>query len=109
MTAQHGLTPSDRDAKPPGQTEQRAHPLAAIMTLTVPVLDAAVDNVSSPSGRCWRSRRCPPTAGPVQAALPEVQLGVLAVLRGSLDEARGLLKEALDLSLAVRNTGSHVR
>jgi hypothetical protein len=33
-----------------------------------------------------------------------VQLGVLAVLRGKLDEARALLEEALDLSLAARST-----
>ena len=33
-----------------------------------------------------------------------VQLGILDVLRGSLDEARALLEEALDLSLAARNT-----
>ncbi len=44
------------------------------------------------------------TGGDWPAALPGVQLGILAVLRGSLDEARGLLEEALDLSLAVRNT-----
>jgi tetratricopeptide (TPR) repeat protein len=37
------------------------------------------------------------------AASP-VQLGILAVLRGSLDEARALLEEALDLSLAARST-----
>ena len=33
-----------------------------------------------------------------------VQVGILAVLRGSLDEARPLLAEALDLSLAARST-----
>jgi predicted ATPase len=33
-----------------------------------------------------------------------VQLGILAVLRGSLEEARTLLDEALDLSLAARST-----
>jgi hypothetical protein len=33
-----------------------------------------------------------------------VQLGTLAVLRGRLDEARALLEEALDLSLAARST-----
>ena len=33
-----------------------------------------------------------------------VQLGILAVWRGSLDEARALLDEALDLSLAARST-----
>jgi hypothetical protein len=33
-----------------------------------------------------------------------VQLGILAVLRGSLDEARALLDEALDLNLAARST-----
>jgi len=32
-----------------------------------------------------------------------VQLGILDVLRGSLDEARALLEEALDLSLAARS------
>jgi tetratricopeptide (TPR) repeat protein len=37
------------------------------------------------------------------AASP-VQLGILAVLRGRLDEARALLNEALDLSLAARST-----
>ena len=38
------------------------------------------------------------------AAGSRVQLGILAVLRGSLDEARPLLEEALDLSLAARST-----
>ena len=38
------------------------------------------------------------------AAGSQVQLGILAVLRGSLDEARPLLEEALDLSLAARST-----
>jgi predicted ATPase len=33
-----------------------------------------------------------------------VQLGILAVLRGRLDEARALIDEALDLSLAARST-----
>ena len=33
-----------------------------------------------------------------------VQLGIVAVLRGSLDQARSLLDEALDLSLAARST-----
>ena len=44
------------------------------------------------SGRDW-----------LLAASP-VQLGILAVLRGSLDEARALMDEALDLSLAARST-----
>ena len=38
------------------------------------------------------------------AAGPRVQLGILAVLQGRLDEARPLLDEALDLSLAARST-----
>ena len=38
------------------------------------------------------------------AAGPRVQLGILAVLRDRLDEARPLLEEALDLSLAARST-----
>ena len=38
------------------------------------------------------------------AAGPRVQLGILAVLRGRLDEARALLEEALDLSMAARST-----
>jgi predicted ATPase len=38
------------------------------------------------------------------AAGSRVQLGILAVVRGSLDEARPLLAEALDLSLAARST-----
>jgi tetratricopeptide (TPR) repeat protein len=38
------------------------------------------------------------------AAGARVQLGILAVVRGSLDEARPLLEEALDLSLAARST-----
>jgi predicted ATPase len=37
-------------------------------------------------------------------AVSRVQLGILAVLRDSLGEARPLLDEALDLSLAVRST-----
>ena len=37
------------------------------------------------------------------AAGSRVQLGILDVLRGSLDEARALLEEALDLSLAARS------
>jgi tetratricopeptide (TPR) repeat protein len=44
------------------------------------------------SGRDW-----------LLAASP-VQLGILAVLRGRLDEARALLDEALDLGLAARST-----
>ena len=40
----------------------------------------------------------------VLAAGSQVQLGILAVLQGSLDEARPLLDEALDLSLAARST-----
>jgi len=36
------------------------------------------------------------------AAGSRVQLGILDVLRGSLDEARALLEEALDLSLAAQ-------
>jgi tetratricopeptide (TPR) repeat protein len=38
------------------------------------------------------------------AAGSRVQLGILDVLRGRLDEARALLDEALDLSLAARST-----
>jgi predicted ATPase len=38
------------------------------------------------------------------AAGPQVQLGILAVLRGRLDEARPLLDKALDLSTAARST-----
>jgi hypothetical protein len=38
------------------------------------------------------------------AASTRVQLGVADVLRGSLDEARALLDEALELSLAARTT-----
>jgi tetratricopeptide (TPR) repeat protein len=44
------------------------------------------------------------TGGDWLAAGPRVQLGILAVLRGKLDEARTLLDEALDLSLAARST-----
>jgi predicted ATPase len=38
------------------------------------------------------------------AAGPRVQLGILAVLQGRLDDARALLDAALDLSLAARST-----
>ena len=38
------------------------------------------------------------------AAGSRLQLGILDVVRGSLDEARALLDEALDLSLAARST-----
>jgi len=44
------------------------------------------------------------TGGDWLAAGPRVQLGILAVLRGRLDEARPLLDEALNLSLAARST-----
>jgi hypothetical protein len=44
------------------------------------------------------------TGGDWLIAGPRVQLGILAVLRGKLDEARMLLEEALDLSLAARST-----
>jgi predicted ATPase len=44
------------------------------------------------------------TGGDWLAAGPLVQLGILAVLRGRLDEARPLLDKALDLSLAARST-----
>ena len=43
-------------------------------------------------------------AGAWLAAASRMQLGILAVLRGSLEEARPLLEEALDLSLAARST-----
>jgi predicted ATPase len=42
--------------------------------------------------------------GDWSAAGPRVQLGILAVLRGRLDEARALIDEALDRSLAARST-----
>ena len=45
-----------------------------------------------------------PIGGDWLAAGPRVQLGILAVLRGRLDEARPLLEEALDLSVATRST-----
>jgi tetratricopeptide (TPR) repeat protein len=38
------------------------------------------------------------------AALPRVQLGILAVLRGRPEEARTLLEESLDRILSVRST-----
>jgi predicted ATPase len=44
------------------------------------------------------------TGGDWLAAGPRVQLAILAVLRGRLDEARPLLDEALDLSLTARST-----
>ena len=44
------------------------------------------------------------TGGDWLGAGSRVQLGILAVLRGGLGEARALLDEALDLSLAARST-----
>jgi predicted ATPase len=44
------------------------------------------------------------TGGDWLAGGSRVQLGILDVLRGSLDEARVLLDEALDLSMAARST-----
>jgi tetratricopeptide (TPR) repeat protein len=44
------------------------------------------------------------TGGDWLGAGPRVQLGILAVLRGRLDEARPLLDEALDLSMTARST-----
>jgi tetratricopeptide (TPR) repeat protein len=43
------------------------------------------------------------TGGDWLTAGSRVQLGILAVLQGKLDEARRLLDEALDLSLAARS------
>jgi len=45
-----------------------------------------------------------PVGGDWLAAGSQVHPGILAVLRGRLDEARPLLDEALDLSLAARST-----
>ncbi len=45
-----------------------------------------------------------PVGGDWLAAGSQVQPGILAVLQGRLDEARPLLDEALDLSLAARST-----
>jgi hypothetical protein len=42
-------------------------------------------------------------AGGARLALSRVQLGILAVLRGGLDEARALLEEAMERSLAARS------
>jgi predicted ATPase len=44
------------------------------------------------------------TGGNWFTAGSRVQLGILAVLRGKLDEARALLEEALELSLVARST-----
>jgi tetratricopeptide (TPR) repeat protein len=44
------------------------------------------------------------TGGDWLAAGPRVALGILAVLRGRLEDARPLLDEALDLSLTARST-----
>jgi len=44
------------------------------------------------------------TGGDWLIAGPRVQLGILDVLRGRLDEARTVLEEALDMSLAARST-----
>jgi hypothetical protein len=71
------------------------------------------DGCSTARSDTWRrlrpicARRGPWRAGsttPGSAPGPQVQLGILALVRGRLEEARALLDEGRELSLATRST-----
>ena len=77
----------------------------AMAAFTAGSLDTALGRYDDAVGHMVEARglaeRC---GGDWLAAGSRVQLGILDVLRGRLDEARMLLEEALDLSLAARST-----
>jgi len=77
----------------------------AIAVFTVGSLEMALDRYDD-ALRDLREARdlAEVSGGDWFTAGSRVQLGILAVLRGSPDEARALLEEALDLSLAARST-----
>ena len=60
----------------------------------------ALPRVTAVPGPPARHTATAATSGPSPAAGARVQLGILGVVRGNLDEARPLLEEALGLSLA---------
>jgi hypothetical protein len=77
----------------------------AIAALVAGFLDMALDRYDAALGHLREARDLAErVGGDWLAAGPRVHLGILDVLRGSLDEARALMEEALDRSLAARST-----
>jgi len=77
----------------------------AIAAFTVGSLETALGRYHDALGHLREAREeSERSGGDWFTAVSRVQLGILAVLRDSLGEARLLLAEALDLSLAVRST-----
>ena len=77
----------------------------ALAAFTAGALDIALDRYDDALRHLREARDLAErSGGDWLTAGPRVQLAILAVLRGSLEEARGLLEEALERSLAARNT-----
>jgi ATP/maltotriose-dependent transcriptional regulator MalT len=77
----------------------------AIAAFTAGSLDLALGRYDDALGRLRETRDLAERVGGAWlAAGSRVQLGILGVLRGRLDEARALLEDALDRSLAARST-----
>jgi predicted ATPase len=66
-------------------------------------LEMALGRYDDALGHLREVRDLAERSGGARLALSRVQLGILAVLRGGLDEARALLEEALERSLAARS------
>ncbi|HYY19541.1 MAG TPA: tetratricopeptide repeat protein, partial [Streptosporangiaceae bacterium] len=77
----------------------------AMVAFTVSSLETALGRYDDALGHLREARDLAERPGAAWlAAGSRVQLAILAVLQGSRDEARALLDEALDLSLAARST-----
>ena len=77
----------------------------AMAAFTAGSMDLALGRYDDALGHLLEARDLAErSGGDWLAAGSRVQLGIMAVLRGSLDEARVLLDEALDLSVAARST-----
>jgi ATP/maltotriose-dependent transcriptional regulator MalT len=77
----------------------------AMVAFTVSSLETALGRYDDALGHLREARDLAERSGAAWlAAGSRVQLAILAVLQGSQDEARALLDEALDLSLAARST-----
>jgi tetratricopeptide (TPR) repeat protein len=77
----------------------------AIAAFTVGSLETALGRYDDAPGHLREARDLAELTGADWfAAGSRVQLAILAIMGGSLDEARALLDEALDLSLAARST-----
>jgi tetratricopeptide (TPR) repeat protein len=75
----------------------------AIAAFAVGSLEMVLGRYDDALGHLREVRDLAERAGGAWLALSPVQLGILAVLRGGLDEARALLDEALERSLAARS------